>query len=122
MEEVDLDILANALYDAKTEELCAKTRRLLIEIRIAEALPSVGVEGTVTRVAGDYKLKVKRSLLRSLDHEAYLAINVPPEQAFVTYKPTLDMKALRNADVGYAAACVTEKPSKISVTIERIDK
>ena len=127
LKEQPLSGLCRMLETATVNEKLAKEARLNIEAELDIRLRApAGTEGSVTEIADIYKIKITRKLSRSLDHEAYLSLGLPPEQAtFVEYKPTLNLKEMRimeRINPEAIAACITVKPAKTSFKLERIQK
>ena len=112
--------LVAALAAAKAEEEQARQRRLQIEEEILALMPSKD-EGTVTDK--DAGITVTYKLTRTVDTEAlqarWLELSAAAQAAF-RWKAEVDLRALRTldeADYKLAAAYITTKPAKPTVTI-----
>jgi len=120
--------LCEALLAAKAEEALAKEERIKAEealIDFIETGPCTRkVDGTISRRIAGFKVKIEYKLSRELDFEAYRALNLESSLEFVTLKPAIDMKALRFIEERYphlATACITTKPAKTAVSVERVE-
>lgn len=107
---------------AKAEEISARDKRIKIEDRLLLLVP-YKLEGTETTTQDGYKIAVTTKLSRKLDIDAYRALDLPDNLAFVTYRPELDLKRLRAVemvDPVLVALCVTSFPAKASMKIEEV--
>ena len=98
----------------------AKYEVLRIE-KIILGLTPEKLEGSQTIPVQGFKLTTTHKLNRSLDYDAYQALEVHPEFEFVTLKPAIDLAALRiveNINPALVAKCVTTKPAKTVVKVE----
>lgn len=117
-----LSDLCSEWQEAKAAELAARDKRVNIETQILELVPSK-LEGTETTTRDGYKVAVTTKLTRKLDIEAYQALSLPTNLAFVTYKPEIDLKklhAVELVDPALVALCVTSSPAKPSLKIEEV--
>lgn len=119
------DLLAKMCADlasCKEKENEFKQKRISIEESIAELLVTKS-EGTDKATAGEYVITVTSKLTRTLDYEAYLAIEqgLPEGVRCVVLKPELDLKKLRAlemVDPSLPPHFITTKPAKASVKVE----
>ena len=117
-----LAALCNAWQEAKVAEIAAREKRVNIEAKILELVPSK-LEGTETTTRDGYKVAVTTKLTRKLDIEAYQALDLPENLLFVNYKPEIDLKKLKAVemvDPSLIALCVTSTPAKASLKIEEV--
>lgn len=117
---MSLEDLCSMFLEAKEAEQLAKENRLDIERQIIE-MAKPKLEGTSTKVAGNFKLTTTGKLNRSLDYESYLALALPENLQFVDLKPAINLKRLRAiemVDPSIVAMCVTTKPAKPSISVE----
>ena len=115
-----LEDLCGGLFAAKQMMAFAKYEVLRIEKLILDYAPEK-LEGSQTLHPTGFKITITHKLNRSLDYDAYQALEVHPEFEFVTLKPTIDLAALRiveNINPALVAKCVTTKPAKIAVKVE----
>ncbi len=118
--------LAAAWQSAKADERAANARRMEIEEAIVAAMP-VGVEGTDTAEAGPFKVKVTHKLTRAVDTKALQANWTGLSEAVhdvFNWKADVSLAALRRLQERHpdayvtAAAFITSKPAKPSVSVE----
>lgn len=122
MSTKELEVLCNSLVFFKEKEEEYKAERVAAEAEIAAMLATKD-EGTDKAEAGKYRVTVTSKLTRTLDYEAYLAIEsgLPEGVRCVRLKPELDIKKLRAlemVDPDLPAHFVTTKPAKASVKVE----
>ena len=123
-QEHQLEDLVIKLVETKEAEASVSLQRKELEVRIA-AMVSSKDEGTDKRDVGLYQVTVTSKLTRSLDYDAYLAIEagLPEGVRCVDLKPALNLKKLRAlemVDPGLPAQFVTTKPAKAAVKVEVI--
>ena len=119
---VQLERLCTNLVAAKHAEGEAKRQRVVFEDEIS-SLIATKEEGTESVIAGFFKITVTSKLTRSLDYQAYLAIEdgLPEGIKCIDLKPSLNMKKLRALeliDPDFLAQFITTKPAKSSVKVE----
>lgn len=115
--------LCKRLIEAKLAEDAAKRSRIEAENALIAAFGETKTEGSTTRTYGSYKVTVTKKVSRSLDFDAYRALNLPPDHQFVDMKPAINLKKLRlieGIDPALVASCVTAKPAKPYVKIEEV--
>jgi hypothetical protein len=109
---------------AKQVEQKAHAMRLLAEAALITALAGeIKPEGTTTRVVGIHKIVVTTKLTRKLDYTTYQSLAIPADLGFVTFTPSIDLKAFRVAEAAIpelVAQCVTVSPAKTAVKIEEV--
>lgn len=115
--------------EAKADEKKANERRMEIERQIIE-LHEPPAEGQVTFKVNGFKTTIKQDIKRVLDDKKWILVRdsipegIHPVEIVEEFK--LDIKGykwLRDNEPGYfklLAQCVTEKPSKPSIQIERV--
>ena len=116
--------LCKKLMEAKAVEAAAKEERLKIEAELISAFDPTKLEGTETKATTGFKVSVTSKLNRTLDIDAYQAMNLPENMQFVDFKPAINLKNLRmieRLDPGLSAQCVTVKPAKPSIKIEEVE-
>jgi hypothetical protein len=109
--------------EAKAAEAAAKEERLMAEAALLAAVRPSKLEGTETRATDGFKVSVTSKLSRSLDYDAYRAMDLPENIAFVDMKPTINLKNLRmieRLDPALVAQCVTVKPAKPSIKVQEV--
>lgn len=121
--------LFSAWLEAKAAEKAATEKRLEVERAILDIHPAPS-EGQVTFKVSGFKTTIKQDIKRVLDDKKYSMVrdSIPeqlrPVEVIEEFK--LDIKGLKwlkDNEPGYfklMAQCVTEKPSKPSISIERI--
>jgi len=105
--------------EAKAAEAAAKEERLMAEAALLAAVRPSKLEGTETKATDG----VTSKLSRSLDYDAYRAMDLPENIAFVDMKPTINLKNLRmieRLDPALVAQCVTVKPAKPSIKVQEV--
>ena len=115
--------LCIALNNARMREKAAKHERLIAEAELLAAINPTKLEGTETVATDGYKVSVSSKLTRSLDYEAYQALELPDNLSFVDLKPSINLKNLRvieRVDPTLVARCVTVKPSKPSIKLQEV--
>lgn len=115
--------LCQKYLDVKAREAAVKAERLSIESDILSAIKPEKMEGTETRATDGFKVSVTSKLSRTLDYDAYQALELPENMAFVDLKPSINLKNLRmieRIDPALAAQCITTKPAKPSIKIEEV--
>jgi hypothetical protein len=115
--------LCMKFMEAKAREAAAKEERLRAEAELLAAVKPSKLEGTETRATDGFKVSVTTKLNRSLDFDAYRAMDLPENMAFVEFKPSINLKNLRmieRLDPALVAQCVTVKPAKPSIKIEEV--
>ncbi len=117
-----LQALCADLIYLKSEETRFSEMRKIYEEKIA-ALIVTKDEGTDKAEAGIYKVTVTSKLTRTLDYEAYLAIEsgLPEGVRCVDLKPALNLKKLRElemVDPALPPHFISTKPAKASVKID----
>lgn len=121
--DIKMKELCMKYLEAKAMEARAKEERLAIEAALlAEFNPSKD-EGTETKAVDGFKVSVTSKLNRVLDFEAYRALQLPENLAFVDLKPEINLKNLRileKVDPSIVAACITTKPSKPTIKLEEV--
>jgi len=122
MDKEKLEGLCADLLSIKEREDHYKQRRIEVESNIAAMLATKD-EGTDKTEAGRYLVTVTSKLTRTLDYEAYLAIEsgLPEGVRCVRLKPELDLKKLRAlemVDPNLPAHFVSTKPAKAAVKVE----
>lgn len=108
---------------ARNTEKAAKEYRLSLEKKLVEAFGASKDEGTETKATDGFKVSVTSKLNRSLDVDAYRALDLPGNMAFVDFKPQINLKNLRVAEriyPGLVAKCITTKPGKPVIKIEEV--
>jgi hypothetical protein len=115
--------------DAKAAEKEATAKRIEIENHILQQ-HTPPQEGQSTFEVGNYKMVIKQEVNRKLDDKAWEMIKdqIPEKLRPVEYVETikLDVKGLHWLQInepGYyklVAQCVTEKPAKPNIKIERV--
>lgn len=126
---INLDQLAYALEQAKADEERARGARIAAETALLDAIGVEG-EGSKTHKTDFYKITTKASINRSIDRAAFEQVqaNAPARvvESVFRLKPELNLSAYKElqkldpATFAIVATCVTEKPGKPSVSIERI--
>jgi len=109
--------------EAKAAESAAKEERLKAEAELLEAVKPSKIEGTETKATDGFKVSVTSKLSRKLDLDAYKAMDLPGNMAFVDFKPAINLKNLRmmeRMDPTIVAQCVTVKPSKPTIKVEEV--
>lgn len=129
-DQPDIDELAFALELAKAGEERARNARIAAELALLDAIGAPENEGTHTEITDFYKISIKQAINRTIDKDALEQVQANAPDAVVRsvfrYKPELNLSAYRElqkldpATFAIVAICVTEKPSKPSVSIERI--
>lgn len=123
-----LDILALSLENAKAIEKRARNDRLAAEQALIEEI-GVKEEGTTSVKTDFYTIKTVGKITRTLNAKKLAELNAKhPElhKRFTRVKTELDTSAYKKLAVEdptvyyYAAACVSAKPAKASVSVERI--
>lgn len=122
MDKLRLEELCNALVYCKQNEDGYKAERIAVEEEIATMLATKD-EGTDKAETGQYRVTVTSKLTRTLDYEAYLAIEdgLPEGVRCVDLKPSLNLKKLRAlemVDPDLPAHFITTKAAKPSVKVE----
>lgn len=115
--------LCMKFMEAKAKEAAAKEERLKAEAELVSAVQPEKLEGTETRVTDGFKVSVTNKLSRSLDYEAYKAMELPDNMQFVDFKPSINLKHLRmieRLDPALVTQCVTVKPAKPSIKVEEV--
>jgi len=120
-----IERLAGTILRLKEDENSIAKGRVAAEEELA-ALIATKDEGTDTAKTGMFKVSVTSKLNRTLDYEAYQAIEsgLPEGVRCVDLKPSLNLKKLRAlemVDPALPATFITTKPAKPSVKIEVID-
>lgn len=109
--------------EAKAREAKAKEDRLTIESALLKEFNPSKEEGTETKAVDGFKVSVTAKLNRVLDFEAYKALQLPENLAFVDLKPEINLKNLRvleKVDPAIVAACITTRPSKPTIKLEEV--
>lgn len=117
-----LEELCYSLAEAKDIEDSAKKQRIELEGEIAKIV-ATKEEGVEKMKAGQFMVSVTSKLTRSLDYEAYRAVEegIPEGVRCVDMKPALNLKKLRALemiDPALPAQFITVKPAKPSVKLE----
>lgn len=118
-----LDALSFQIERAKEEERKAREDRIKYEKKLLDALNSQKIEGSETTNTDYYKITTKFSITRSLDKDAIKKLTQQQFEKCFKYEPKLvlsDYRKLSNEDKVSIADCITEKPSKPSITVERL--
>lgn len=128
-QSTDLDQLAYALEQAKADEERARGARIDAEKALLDAIGVEG-EGSKTHKTSYYKITVKAAINRTIDRAVFEQVqaNAPDRvvESVFRLKPELNLSAYKElqkldpATFAIVATCVTEKPGKPSVSIERI--
>lgn len=115
--------------DAKSAEKAATAARIAVEDEILKAHPPPE-EGQVTRDEDGFKITVKQEINRKLDDKKWEMIRdqIPeklrPVQHVEQIKLDVEgLKWLKVNEPGFyklVAQCVTEKPAKCNIKIERV--
>jgi hypothetical protein len=109
--------------EAKSAEQAAKDARLAAEAELISAFGPTKDEGTETKATDGFKVAITTKLNRVLDIDAYQALELPENMAFVDFKPAINLKNLRmieRIDPSLAAQCITTKPAKPSIKVEEV--
>ena len=115
-----LQDLCEDLMAAKGYAEEAKKEVLRIENLILALAPEK-LEGSQTLPVPGFKLTVTHKLTRTLDFDAYRALDLPENMQFVTLKPAIDLfklRAIERLDPFLVAQCVTVKPAKTAIKVE----
>lgn len=128
-QQTDLDQLAYTLEQAKAEEERARGARIAAETALLDAIGVEG-EGSKTHKTSYYKITAKSAINRTIDRAVFEQVqaNAPDRviESVFRLKPELNLSAYKElqkldpAMFAIVATCVTEKPGKPSVSIERI--
>ena len=119
-----LQDLCEDLIAAKNYAAEAKTEVLRIENEILKLAPKK-LEGSQTLPTPGYKLTITSKLTRTLDYDAYQALDLPENMEFVNLKPSIDLfrlRAIERLDPVMVAQCVTTKPAKTAIKVEVSDE
>jgi hypothetical protein len=127
MIQVDTQILNNLCLDLlilKKSEKEIADLRIVTENKIA-AMVATKEEGTDKADTDKYKVTVTSKLTRTLDDAAYFAIEqaIPTHLRPVYYKPTIDLKILRQLEVvspDLIPGFVTTKAAKAQIKIDEV--
>ena len=109
--------------EAKAAEAAAKEERLRAEAELLAVVKPSKLEGTETKATDGFKVSITTKLNRSLDFDAYRAMDLPENMAFVDLKPSINLKSLRmieRLDPALVAQCVTVKPAKPSIKVQEV--
>ena len=113
-----------ALQYSKVMEEYYRNDRIKQEKAIIKAIDTdTRLEGSKTYGIDRIKVKIIKKMSYSLDFEAYEAMHFLPEFQFVKMKPAIDLKKLKEVEEDFkkeVAECITKKPAKTAVTIEKI--
>ncbi len=127
MQAITLHELIAARLAAKRLEDTAVTARREIDEQIANHLrPADKVEGTVSEVAGDYKISVTYKLSRAVATDELQKAwgNLSAElQAAFKWKADISVSALRkleSRDQSAASKFLTSKPATPTISIEAV--
>ena len=118
-----MDELIKAFKKAKAVEQAAKKIRLAAQKDLLNSVKLTKLEGTETFKTNNFELKVSSKLKRTLDFEAYKALELPRNLLFVKLKPTIDLKklkAIEMVDPAIIEMCVTIKPATPGIQIKEI--
>lgn len=120
-----ISALAREIMTLKEQECGAKEQRQAKEKELA-ALIATKDEGTDKAEAGPYKITITSKLTRTLNFEAYRAVEeqIPEGLRCVDMKPTLNLANLRAMDKarpGFSAQFITSKPASPGVKIELME-
>jgi len=121
-EQVQLEALCTDLIHLKAEENKFAELRKEREEQIASLVATTD-EGTDKVEAGIFKITVTSKLTRTLDYEAYKAIEegLPVGVRCVDLKPAINLKKLRAlemVDPDLPAHFISVKPAKAAVKVE----
>ena len=122
---MNIEMVAEKILALKRTEEIAREERAMLEDQLAKEI-SDRVEGTASLTTSSYKITVTSKLTRTLDYQAYQAIenDIPEGVRCVRFKPELDLKKLRAMDAvrpGFSAAFITTKPARPSVKVELVE-
>jgi len=124
-----LEVAVEALVGAKRAEEKAKQARLLCEEAVAEMLSATcPEEGSKSTPVGEYKVTIKRAFRYDADFAAMRQTGVSGLVLPIRMKEELDERGYRwlrdndPATFEKLATCVTRKPAKTGVSVERKEK
>ena len=128
-EPTELDKLALDLERMKEKEAEAKLDRIGAEEALLKAVTPKD-EGSVTFKENFYKVTVKSPVNRTIDTDAYLEMEwkLPPKKNPIVKKLSIDIKKYRTLEehepdmFALLSKCITSKPGKIQVSVERREK
>lgn len=125
MKPTPLDLAAADLEEAKEQEAAAKARRAACEEAVI-ALAGLKDEGAKTVKASYYKVTTTAKLIRSIDPEADIPLELLSRITKVKSELSLTMlRELEKTDPdAYAEAlkAITTKPAKPSVTVQLLEQ
>ena len=116
--------LCSDLIAAKARMEEVKNEILKIEHLILDLIPEK-LEGAQTIPVPGFKLTTTHKLTRTLDYDAYQALDLPESMEFVDLKPSIDLfklRAIERLDPALVAQCVTVKPAKTAIKAEVSDE
>jgi len=112
-------------YLALKSELAAVKKQIAdIEKEIISELSDPNkIEGSTTATIGNHKITITKKVNRSIDLEAYKALDLPDNLSFIEMKPSINLKKMRAVgmlDSDVVSSCITEKPGKPQIKIVEV--